>query len=195
MDCLKINADGMPLSLIPLSVVSWQEAVRLIFTDKARVIKSYDDWTVRSQYFDMPVPSIIILTEQVKYSKTLKYNRNNVYLRDDFTCQLQITSRCRDAHGKGKYENLTLDHVIPKSLGGKTTWLNVCASCKECNSEKGDDASIVPKKKPTKPTYYELLAKRKTMPIHIRDEDWKYYVSWPEHLIKVVPHAGGDHPA
>lgn len=186
-DVLLLNANGVPLSLVPLSVVSWQIAMRLLFTDKVKVLKSYDDWVVRSQHLEMPVPSIIIMSDQVKWQKTLKYSRTNVYLRDDFTCQLQITNRCKDRAGKGKIIDLTLDHVVPRSLGGKTSWTNVCTSCKECNGQKGADETILPKKKPTKPTYYEILAKRKTMPVQIRDEEWKHYIAWPEHLIRIVP--------
>lgn len=186
-DVLLLNANGVPLSLVPLSVVSWQIAMRLLFTDKVKVLKSYDDWVVRSQHLEMPVPSIIIMSDQVKWQKTLKYSRTNVYLRDDFTCQLQITNRCKDRAGKGKIIDLTLDHVVPRSLGGKTNWTNVCTSCKECNGQKGADETILPKKQPTKPTYYEILAKRKTMPVQIRDEEWKHYIAWPEHLIRIVP--------
>jgi 5-methylcytosine-specific restriction endonuclease McrA len=192
MDTLLLNADGTPLSQIPLSVVTWQVAMRLLFLGKVRVLKDYDNWTVRSQHLEMKVPSIVIMTEQVKWSKHLKYSRANVYLRDDFTCQLQTTGRCRDAGGKVKLTELTLDHVVPRSKGGKTTWTNVCTSCKTCNSEKGADETIVPKKKPHKPTYFEILAKRKTLPIHIRDEDWRYYIDWPAHLIKVVPQPGAS---
>jgi 5-methylcytosine-specific restriction endonuclease McrA len=193
-DTLLLNADGMPLSLVPLSVVGWQVAMRLIFTEKVKVLKEYDDWVVRSQHLEMPVPSIIIMSEQVKWAKTLKYSRNNVYLRDDFTCQLQSTSRCKDRHGKSNIADLTLDHVVPKSHGGKTNWTNVVTCCKTCNSEKGNDHTIVPKKAPIKPTYYQILAKRKTLPVHIKDEEWKYYIQWPEHLVTVVPHQQGAHP-
>lgn len=198
MDTLLLNADGTPLSLVPLSVVTWQVAMRLVFLDKVRVLKEYDQWTVRSQHLELKVPSIVIMTEQVKWSKQLKYSRNNVYLRDDFTCQLQTTSRCQNMEGKVKLSELTLDHVVPRSLGGKTNWLNVCASCKSCNSDKGSDETIVPKKKPHRPTYYEILKKRKQFPIHVRDEDWKFYIDWPDHLVKVSaqpgPHDDGVEP-
>jgi len=190
MDTLLLNADGLPLSQVPLSVVPWQVAMRLLFLDKVRVLKDYSDWVVRSQHLEMKVPSVVIMTEQVKWSKNLKYSRNNVYLRDDFTCQLQTTNRCKERGGKAKITDLTLDHVVPRSRGGKTNWLNVCTSCKECNSIKGNDHTIVPKKKPYKPSYYEILNKRKTLPVYIRDEEWKFYIDWPEHLIKVVPHNG-----
>lgn len=189
-DTLHLNADGQPLSLLPLSAIPWTDALRQVYLDKARVIKEYDNWTIRSQYLEMKVPSIIISTEQVKYSKFLKYSRGNVFLRDDFTCQLQITGRCRDAKGKGKVTELTLDHVIPRSFGGKTNWVNCCTSCKACNSDKGNDASIVPKIKPRIPTYYEILAKRKKMPLHLRDAEWKYYIDWPDELVKILPQPG-----
>jgi len=194
-DTLLLNADGMPLSSVPLSVVSWQIAMRLIFTDKVKVLKEYDDWVVRSQKLEMRVPSIIIMSEQVKWAKSLKYSRNNVYLRDDFTCQLQITSKCKDRGGKTILPDLTLDHVVPKSHSGKTSWTNVTTSCKACNSEKGNDASIVPKKMPRKPSYYEILAKRKTLPINVKDEDWKFYIQWPDHLVKVIHHQHGAAPS
>lgn len=184
-DVLHLNADGQPLSLLPLSTVSWQDALRLIYLDKARVLKDYDEWTIRSQYLDMKVPSIIISTEQIKYAKHLKYSRGNIYLRDDFTCQLQTTRRCRDAAGKVKPELLTLDHVVPRSHGGKTNWINCCTSCKECNSDKGNNASIVPKKKPWKPSYFEILNKRKKFPLHVRDADWLHYIDWPEDLVRI----------
>lgn len=194
MDTLILNADGTPLSHVPLSVITWQVALRLMFLDKVRVLKEYDNWKVRSQHLEMKVPSIVIMTEQVKWSKELKYSRSNVYLRDDFTCQLQTTWRCKENHGKVKLADLTLDHVVPKSQGGKTTWTNVCTSCKDCNSDKGDDHTIVPKKMPRKPTYYEILAKRKTLPIQIRDAEWAYYIDWPEHLVKVLPQPGENGP-
>jgi len=189
-DVLHLNTDGQPLSLIPLSAIPWTDALRLIYLDKVKVLKEYDNWTIRSQYLSMKVPSIVISTEHIKYSKQLKYSRGNIYLRDDFTCQLQTTWRCKEQKGKVKLTELTLDHVVPRSLGGKTNWLNCCTSCKECNSQKGNDSKVLPKKKPHKPTYYEILAKRKTLPIHLRDEEWRHYIDWPEHLIKVLPQPG-----
>jgi 5-methylcytosine-specific restriction endonuclease McrA len=189
-DVLILNADGTPLSQVPLSLISWQVALRLMFLEKVRVLKNYDDWVIHSQHIEMKVPSIVIMTEQVKWGKLLKYSRTNVYLRDDFTCQLQTTRKCKEAHGKAKVSELTLDHIVPRSHGGKTNWTNVCTSCKDCNSQKGNDHTIVPKKKPYKPTYYEILAKRKTMPIHIRDAEWEFYIGWPPELVTLIPHSG-----
>jgi 5-methylcytosine-specific restriction endonuclease McrA len=186
MDTLILNANGMPLSLVPLSVIPWTDSLRLVFLEKVRVIKSYENWTVRSQHLEIPVPSIVIMTEQVKFTKAIKYSSNNVFLRDDFTCQLQSTWRCQEAHGKVRLTDLTLDHVVPRSKGGKTSWLNCCAACKECNSQKGSDETVLPIKAPYKPNYFELLNKRKKFPIYIRDPEWAHYVDWPEDLIKVA---------
>lgn len=192
-DVLILNADGRPLSENPLSVIPWTKAVQQVFLDKVKVIKEYDDWVIHSQHMEMKVPSIVIRTNQVKWSKQLKYSRGNVYLRDDHTCQLQITGKCRDAKGRGhKVQDLTIDHVLPSSKGGKTDWKNVCTACKACNSEKGNDESIVPRKKPHVPTYYEILAKRRNMPMHIRDVEWKHYIDWPEDLFRLVPHQNGQ---
>ena len=115
-------------------------------------------------------------------------------MRDDFICQLQTTNKCKDRGGKTNIADLTLDHVVPKSHGGKTAWANVTTSCKACNSAKGDDHTILPKTAPIKPSYYQILAKRKTLPIQIKDPEWAYYIQWPEHLVKVVPHQQGAAP-
>ena len=162
----------------------------LLHKEKCEVLKYYDEWVVRSQYEVHKIPSIMIMTEQIKFVKELKYSRNNVFLRDDFTCQLQMTNRCKERKGKAKITDLTIDHVVPRSKGGGTSWTNVCTSCKECNASKGNDETVVPRRKPTKPTYYEILAKRKTLPIQIRDADWAFYIDWPEHLIRVLPQPG-----
>jgi len=188
---LILNADGQPLSCVPLSVISWQDAMRLVFQGKVKVIKSYDNWKIRSQFLEIDVPSIVIMSQQAKWNKELKYSRTNVYLRDSFTCQLQITNKCKELHGKVKVSELTLDHIVPRSLGGKTNWLNITTSCKNCNGEKGADETIVPKKKPHRPTYYEVLSKRKNLPIHIRDEEWKHYLGWSDELVKIIPQPTG----
>lgn len=187
-DVLLLNADGQPMSQIPLSVLPATKALQMLYLGKVRVLKEYDDWVIRSQNLEIKVPSIVMMTRHVKWDRKVKYSRGNIYLRDDFTCQLQSTNRCKEMKGKGhKVGELTLDHVVPRSLGGKSNWKNVCTSCKECNSNKGNDARIVPKKMPYVPTYYEILAKRKTLPLHIREEEWKFYIDWPDELVTVIP--------
>lgn len=187
MDTLILNSDATPLSHVPLSIVSWQSAIRMFFLGKVHILKSYDDWVIRSQKLEMKVPSIVMMINHVKWTRGIKYCRGNVYLRDNFTCQLQKTSPCKELHGVVNFSELTLDHVTPKSLGGKTNWINVCTSCKECNSFKSDDPNILPIRMPYKPTYYEMLAKRKKLPVHVREAEWSEYLGWPEELIRLAP--------
>lgn len=189
MDTLVLNSHAQPLTFMPLSIVPWQDAVKLVFLDKAVVIKYHEHWQVRSQHLTINVPSILMMRRHVKWRRHVKYSKYNVYLRDNFTCQLQCTSRCKNRRGHTAIEDLTIDHVVPKSCGGSTSWDNVCTSCKDCNSEKGSNYSIVPAIPPHVPDYHELLHKRKSMPITIGDEEWNYYLNWPGDLVTVMPHA------
>jgi len=177
---LILNKDGNPLSIIPLSVVDWQTAIKLLTLDKVKVLKNHENWVVRSPSVEMSVPSIVICTDYIKWPRRIKYSRTNVYLRDDFTCQL--------CGAKPPIQLLTLDHVIPRSKGGKTNWFNVITACRKCNGEKGNDHTVLPSKMPYKPTYYEILAKRRKHPIHIRDMDWIYYLGdWDPKMIRYIP--------
>lgn len=183
MHTLILNADATPLSQLPLSVVHWKKAIHLYFLEKIKIIKDYDDWVVRSEKLNIKVPSIAMMVEQVNTKRSVKYSRSNVYLRDDFRCQLQITSYCSSVMGRVDYSQLTIDHVYPRAFGGRTTWTNVCTSCLSCNLKKGDNPSIFPIRPPHRPSFHEILYKRKQTPIHIMDIDWADYIGWPEHLL------------
>ena len=169
----------MPLSMLPLSVVGWQTAIRLLTLEKVRVLKDHEDWQIRSPSWTVSVPSVVMTTDYIKWNRHVKYNRSNVYLRDGFACQY--------CGAKPSPSQLTLDHVLPKSHGGKTNWANISTACKDCNSIKGNNPDIKPKIMPHKPSYYELAARRKQYPIRIRDEYWKNFLDWPEELIHLMP--------
>ena len=179
MDTLILNADATPLSMMPLSVVSWQTAVRLLTLDKVRTLKDHDGWIVRSPSTTLAVPSVVMTTDFVKWNRNVKYNRSNVLLRDNFTCQY--------CSKKLPVAQLTIDHIVPRSLGGKTSWKNVTTACRDCNFKKGNDPRIVPKKDAHRPSYYELVARRRQFPVRIRDEYWKTFIDWPEDLVIHLP--------
>lgn len=179
MDTLILNKDGNPLSIVPLSVVSWQVAIRLAYQEKVYVMHTYDNWVVRSPSTTMFVPSVVITSDYIKWNRQVKYNRTNIFLRDNFTCQL--------CGAKPHASQLTLDHVVPRVHGGKTNWTNIVTACKECNHGKGDNRKIVPKKMPTKPGYYELMARRMQYPVVVRHATWLPFIQWPEHLIQLRP--------
>lgn len=175
MDTLFVNADGSPVSLIPPSIVSWQEAMRLVSVGKARPVKYYDNWLVRTISTSYPVPSIIMATKYTAPRYNVRYNRYNVFLRDNYCCQL--CNRQFDVC------DLTIDHVRPRSFGGGSEWANVTTACKWCNSRKGNDPTVIPVNKPYKPTYFDLIRNKKKHPIIIHDEEWQSYLDWPKHLV------------
>ncbi len=90
-----------------------------------QVVSSYDR-IVKSPSFEMFLPSVVSLKEYVKPARHPAFTRFNVFLRDKFQCQY-----C------GSRDDLTFDHVIPRSKGGRTTWENVVAACAPCNLRKG----------------------------------------------------------
>jgi len=176
-DVLILNSDGNPLSIIPLSVVSWQEAVKLLYQDKVTVVELYEDWVVHSQMLAMAVPAIIMCKKYHEAATRIRFTKQNLYWRDCGKCQY-----C-NKHFPPK--DLTLDHVVPRSFGGKKSWENLVMACPKCNHGRGDDISIQPIKKPRKPTYYQLVAERKKFPINISHESWKLFLNWPEDLVRI----------
>lgn len=178
---LVLNADAQPSSIIPLSRVDWFEAIKDVWVDKADIIAEYQNWEVHSPSVVMKVPSIIMLRDYIKVSRNIKYSRENILLRDDYTCQY-----CGlDCTHNPSF--LTLDHVVPRFHGGKSTFTNIVAACPSCNLEKAHYMNMKPNKIPKKPTYWELANKAMTRPIVVPDESWIDYLAWDKSLIKVSP--------
>lgn len=181
MNTLVLNADCQPLSLHPLSIVPWQEAMKLIYTNKASVALEYEDKFVHSPSVTMNVPSVIILNQYVKTHHNVKYSRESIYIRDEYTCQY-----CGINAFKNNCKNiLTLDHYIPKSKGGKSNFENIVTACLSCNLEKSDDSKMKPTTLPWRPTYFQLVKKRKMFPINFSDIRWNDYLLWDEKLINI----------
>jgi 5-methylcytosine-specific restriction endonuclease McrA len=174
---LVINADGAPMSLVPLSALTWQEAIKVLFQDRCDVLHNYEDWFLRSQHLTIPVPSVIMLRDYVNVGRALKFAKHNVFLRDDYTCQY-----CQ--HGF-ESSDLTLDHLIPRARGGKTRWDNVVSACEPCNTKKADRMDMEPVRKPERPTYFQLVANRRKRPIKIPHPSWNDYLMWPDELVTV----------
>ena len=177
MKTLILNADAQPLSILPLSIVDWEEAIKLVTLNRVDIIHEYD-FEVHSPSTTMKVPSVLMLKDYIKYDKSIKFSKYNLYLRDLFECQY--------CGVKFPSHHLTLDHVIPRFLGGKTTWNNSVASCEECNIKKANKTNIKPKINPYKPNYYDLINKRKQFPVYIHDKIWEKYLDWNENLIMEV---------
>ena len=174
---LVLNADYRPLSYFPLSIWPWQEAVKAVVADKVNVLANYDR-RVKSPSMSIALPSVIALRDFVKVSKRPAFTRFNVFLRDCFRCQYCGT--------KFPACELTFDHVIPRSKGGKTTWYNVVASCSCCNLAKGSrlphQCKMYPLKKPYEPTTIELQHNGRAFPPNYLHESWNDYLYWDTEL-------------
>lgn len=118
------------LGYMPIKSISWKRAICMFFLGKVDVLETYD-WKISSPSCEFPAPAVIKLKTAVNSGPMrIKFSRANIYSRDKKTCQYcgKITS----------IKDLTLDHVVPKSMGGRTTWTNIVACCKLCNSQKAD---------------------------------------------------------
>ena len=122
---LVLNADFRPLSYYPLSLWSWQDAIKAVFLERVNIVANYDR-AVHSPSFEMKLPSVVSLKTFVKPSTHPAFTRFNVFLRDRFSCQY-----CGDR------DDLTFDHLLPRSRGGHTTWINVVAACSRLQSAQG----------------------------------------------------------
>ena len=153
---LVLNADYTPLSYYPLSLWPWQTAIKAIFLDRVVVIETYDR-EVHSPSLDMKIPSVIALKQYVRPSEFPAFTRFNLFLRDRFACQY-----CGDTH------HLTFDHVLPRRLGGKTTWENIATACAPCNMKKGGrtpkQAGLHLYAQPIRPTHWQLQQHGKLFP-------------------------------
>lgn len=166
MRTLVLNADFIPLHLVPLSTVTWQEAIILMYQKKATALE-YHDKIVHSPSTTMQVPSVIVLKSYKYFKKFAKLNKYNIKLRDGFICQY-----CMKRYS---VKSLTIDHVLPRSHGGKNTWTNQVAACKPCNHNKKNNRAIIPRKKPKKPTYYDL-AKMQLQTDRSLNPEWQQYI-------------------
>jgi 5-methylcytosine-specific restriction endonuclease McrA len=166
-DTLLLNSNFEPISILPLSVISWQHAIKLMFLDRVEVIEEYPDWIIRSEHLAINVPSICVTKEYFNFKKGVKFSRQNLYLRDLYQCQY-----CKDTFIP---KDLTIDHVIPRASGGKTNWENTVTACKPCNHKKGTKL-WKPARMPFKPDYYNLVNKWKNQRVHVRNESWYQYL-------------------
>lgn len=174
---LVLNADFRPLSYFPLSLWSWQDSVKAVFLDRVNIISEYDR-EVHSPSLKMKLPSVISLKQYIHLDRRPAFTRFNVFLRDSFTCQYctrQFPS-----------EDLTFDHIVPRSRGGRTTWTNVVTACQTCNLRKGNhqptECALRPQRRPFEPTTYQLQQNGRGFPPNFLHQSWSDYLYWDAEL-------------
>jgi 5-methylcytosine-specific restriction endonuclease McrA len=174
---LVLNADFRPLSYFPLSLWSWQEAVKAVFLDRVIIISEYDH-VVRSPSFEMRLPSVISLKEFIPQARRPAFTRFNVFLRDRFSCQY--------CGGHLPAPELTFDHLVPRSRGGRTCWENVVTACQVCNLLKGNqlpqEAHMFPRQRPSQPSTYILQENGRGFPPNYLHESWRDFLYWDTEL-------------
>jgi 5-methylcytosine-specific restriction endonuclease McrA len=156
-------------SWVAVNVATVRRALILVYQDDARIVApddyatfNFEGWVEASQAakaearrihsatFSMCVPEVIVLGGfNGRFSKEVRFSRRNIFERDDNTCQ--YCGRKFDRH------ELTLDHVIPRSRGGASTWSNIVLACLKCNMRKGDrkpqETNMKLQRKPVKPQW------------------------------------------
>lgn len=172
---LVLNADFTPLSYYPLSLWSWQTAVKAAFLERVDIVAEYDR-EIASPSCRMKLPSVIALRQYVRPASHPAFTRFNLFLRDRFTCQY-----CAVPGGE-----LTFDHVIPRAYGGRTTWENVTTACAPCNLKKGGrtpaEAHMQLISRPHQPPTHHLQANGRAFPPHHCHETWRDYLYWDVEL-------------
>lgn len=114
----------------PINVTTVRRALVLIFKGTARP-EELTDRVIHSARQSFTVPSVIRLVEYVRIPYERKeLSRRNVLLRDGYACQYCAR--------KLNPSELTIDHVLPRARGGRTSWDNVVTCCRKCNARKGD---------------------------------------------------------
>jgi 5-methylcytosine-specific restriction endonuclease McrA len=160
----------------PVKIVSWQRAITLLFLGKVEVIEEYDR-NIKSTSILIKIPSVVRLLSAIRRRKQpVKFSRVNIYGRDRYACQY--------CGVKKPIAELTYDHVVPRSQGGKTSWTNIVTACETCNRKKAnrtpDQAGMRLLAHPVQPKAMPVLVitvSRESVP-----DAWRDYVYWTGEL-------------
>lgn len=144
--CILLNAD-----YTFLNIVSWKRALKMVFKEKVEVLK-YSENTIRCGETEIPIPTVMKLIKIIRtiYRNRVPFTKKNIMVRDKYEC-----AYC------GSRRELTIDHIIPSSRGGKTNFENCITACRKCNNTKGsrtpNEAGMYMKRRAYQPTISEFL--------------------------------------
>ena len=157
----------------PMRVESWTRAVTDLFLGKIEVIEYSRDRTIKGVTREYPMPAVVRVLRRFRRDRVaIKFSRINIYTRDRFACQY--------CGARFDAEDLTFDHVVPRSAGGRTSWENIVTACWRCNNRKSgrtpEEAGMRLMKRPVKPRWSPIV----TITIGIRNtpESWRDYLYW-----------------
>jgi len=163
--CLVLNK-----SYIPVETISWQDAFKKIFNGLAYAIEYYDDEIVRTPNDEYLKPAVIVCTEFNGMPHRVPiYSKRWVCNRDNWKCQycgVEVNS-----------SNFSIDHVVPRSRGGRSTFENTVCCCKPCNAKKSDkllgQTKMKLRRQPVVPKMNPIKAKFQRM---VLEDEWVQYV-------------------
>jgi 5-methylcytosine-specific restriction endonuclease McrA len=174
-------------SFLPIHITNVRRAFTLLYQGIARAVDGeyrtfdFESWSELSVARDtesigwvqgrIRVPRVIVLTAFDRIPKRhVRFSRLNIYARDGFTCQYCDKRPART--------ELNLDHVVPRSLGGKSTWENVVCSCLDCNRRKGGrtprQARLRLRRKPVRPQWTPFV---NLMLSTVRYQEWRPFLN------------------
>lgn len=141
----------------------------LSWNDASRAAAAVGDLVIRSSHLAVTAPEVVVLSAyEGRAERSVVFSRRNIFKRDRFTCQY-----CNTQPGP---EELTIDHVLPKSRGGRSTWENCLLACVNCNKVKANrtpaEAGMAPRKTPKKPSWTALAQ----VSPKLRRESWEQFL-------------------
>lgn len=144
----------------PLFKTSWKRAITAIVSGRAEVIEVHDNLTIGTVTGKIPLPikarftGGVLIGKIKNLSRSAKLSRKALFLRDNGKCQY--------CNAGLSLKTSTIDHIIPKSRGGRHEWKNVVLSCSRCNQKKGanllKETSLILKRRPYEPHMWEVLS-------------------------------------
>ena len=170
---LVLNADYSPINLMPIQSIPCEDAITRVFNETCHIVAEYDRLIkTPNPNFRIKWPSVIARNKMEGLGdKTVALQRESLYYRDHAVCAY--------CGREVELREATMDHVIPKSLGGENSWTNATLACPRCNHTKSNSLpgdKWKPKHKLYEPNYYQLLHARRHFPIVIPDISWKDYI-------------------
>jgi 5-methylcytosine-specific restriction endonuclease McrA len=156
----------------PIKIIPWQRAMILLTLQKVDVVEEYDA-EVRATSIVVRIPAVVRLRKAFRrFAKPVKFSRVNIYARDGYRCQY-CGAKCAT-------DQLTYDHVVPRSRGGRTSWDNIVSCCYACNRRKANrtpaEAKMILRSTPVRPQWIpavQIRVSTRSVP-----DAWRDYVYW-----------------
>jgi len=172
---------------VPIGTTSVRTALCLLYREAARAVlptdyslHDFDSWAslrlsdgepcIHTVSLSIRVPEVVLLTRYSAVpSRKVTFSRKNIYRRDRYTCQY--------CSAKPPLPDLSVDHVFPRSLGGRSSWTNCVLSCMRCNRRKAnrtlEESGLELRKEPIEPTWTPCI----TVPLGHRRTAWEHFIS------------------